>query len=603
MASIAVTQAFDFTGGLNFRADQFQLAPNESPGMLNVEIDPRGGVFSRAGYKTKNTTAIPFSGDWNPKTLYNYKFLAAPQIMLSTGYQATGSYDGRVFYSSGGNFSTLTSNTVTPLNVKSPNGASFTQWEDTLYIALGKDATQMYKWKVGDPAATPLLASSPTWQPYQLPTGGYMPRAELTVAHANKLFVANTKEYNADATPTLTAYPNRLRWSHESSPENWFQDDYIDIIAGGDGIRGIQIVDGQLMIFKQKAIYLLLGYDADSFQLVEVSTTLGIDTPQQAAAGDGGVYFFDWPQGLYFYNRNGIQDIFERIRPIIINNEVNAQHTDVITVSYVRRRVWVSLPYAPAIDGPPPVYPSVNLIFDSTIGRAGAYTIFQTAPSFETEIGAGISGYGLVTGCDWRDADDKPYYLMTSQDDEWPYVYYVDDYDNTTDEVAGAPQFDGKYPSAYRTSWFADKTYAQLKTFIRPYFVFKEVQQDTAVYLQRFKNYDEANAVGGTRTIPLFATQTGSVYSTTTSPEDVYSEDNPPEPLAAGTATYGTVAVGAQIKRKGVAPLGRGYAIQLQFNGPDSNTPVGLPGGDFPGRKWGLNSIAYKFKRRKIRST
>ena len=49
MAQILAQQIYDFTGGLNFRADQFQLKANESPSMLNVEIDPRGGVFSRAG--------------------------------------------------------------------------------------------------------------------------------------------------------------------------------------------------------------------------------------------------------------------------------------------------------------------------------------------------------------------------------------------------------------------------------------------------------------------------------------------------------------------------------------------------------------------------
>ena len=72
MAQIAVQQLFDFTGGLNFRADQFQLAPNESPEMLNVEVDPRGGVFSRAGYQIKNPSPIAFTGTWNPKGLYNY---------------------------------------------------------------------------------------------------------------------------------------------------------------------------------------------------------------------------------------------------------------------------------------------------------------------------------------------------------------------------------------------------------------------------------------------------------------------------------------------------------------------------------------------------
>ena len=593
MANIIVQEAFNFTGGLNFRADQFQLKPNESPGMLNVEIDPRGGVFSRAGFQTKNPTAIAHDGTWNPKTIFNYKYSGSPQIMLSTGLQDLATpINGRVYVSSGGNFSYLNSASSTPLNVYSLNGASFTQWEDTLYIALGKNATQMYKWVVGDTYATPLTASGPTWQPYQLPVGGYMPRAELTMAHANKLFVANTYEDG-------TAYPNRLRWSHESSPENWFQDDYIDIIAGGDGIRGIQIVDGQLMIFKQKAIYLLMGYDADSFQLVEITTNLGIDTPQQAVAGNGGVYFFDWPQGMYFYNRNGILDIFERIRPLIINGEINPIATNTITLSFVRNRVWISLPYRATNQGPPPAYASVNLIFDATIGPDGAYSMFQTAPSFEAEVPAGVSGFALLSGCDWRTADDTPYYLMTGQDDDFPYVYFVDDYNYTSDDIAPGEGFNGRFPSYYTTSWFSDATYAQLKTFIRPYFVFKDVPSDTIIRLNRYKNYDESNPIGGTRSIFLAPTTGGAVYSTAGSPGEVYVADPPPIPLDPNDATYGFSTVGAALKRKGISPLGRGYAIQLQFLGPDEATYEV----QYPGRKWGLNSIAYKYKRRKIRST
>ena len=33
----------DFTGGLNLRADQFNLGVSESPTLLNVDVDPRGG--------------------------------------------------------------------------------------------------------------------------------------------------------------------------------------------------------------------------------------------------------------------------------------------------------------------------------------------------------------------------------------------------------------------------------------------------------------------------------------------------------------------------------------------------------------------------------
>jgi hypothetical protein len=582
MAAIDVKQVFDFTGGINFRADQFQLKENESPGMLNVEIDPRGGVFSRAGYQTKHTTAVVSSGAvWKPKGLFNYQYPSAPQILLTTGL--SGATDGKIYRSTGGNFTKITADAFNDVNVKSTNGASITQWEDSVYFAIGKTATYMYSWTAGDTYATQLTASGPTWQPYEIPAlTPYMPRAELVLAHANKLFVANTYEDG-------TSYPNRLRWSHENLPGSWYQQDYIDIIAGGEGIRGIQIVDGQLLIFKPKAIYLLMGYDADSFQLVELSKVLGIDYPQQAVAGSGGVYFFDYPNGLYFYDRNGIQDIFERIRPIILNNEVNDAYTFDITLSFVRNRLWVSMPYAPADESTPPDYPSVNFIFDPTIGARGAYTMFQTAEWFDPLIASPdddlIGGFGLVCGIDWRDANDKPYYLMVSPYEDYAYVMYVDDYTNTLDDFPAT--FNGKYQTNYLTAWFDDNRYVQLKSFIRPYFVLKEVSQPTVIRLGIYKNYDETTQSGGTKTISLTPLISGATYSTTGT-GGVY-----------GTAIYGVNTVGSAIKRKGIAPLGRGYAVQLKFMGPDQTTDSVAN----PGRKWGLNSIGYKFKRRKIRGT
>ena len=41
----------DFKGGLNLRADQFNIAYNESPAVLNVEVDPRGGVRRRPNHR------------------------------------------------------------------------------------------------------------------------------------------------------------------------------------------------------------------------------------------------------------------------------------------------------------------------------------------------------------------------------------------------------------------------------------------------------------------------------------------------------------------------------------------------------------------------
>jgi hypothetical protein len=92
MSQIQISEVSDFTGGLNFRADQFQLASYESPDMLNVEIDPRGGVFSRGGQHRLNTTAV--AGTWSPHKLYPFAG-ATSTVMLTNGT--------KVFRSTGGN--------------------------------------------------------------------------------------------------------------------------------------------------------------------------------------------------------------------------------------------------------------------------------------------------------------------------------------------------------------------------------------------------------------------------------------------------------------------------------------------------------------------
>jgi hypothetical protein len=48
----------NFIGGLNFRSDQFNLAKDESPDLLNVVVDPRGGIRQRDGIDRRNTTAL-----------------------------------------------------------------------------------------------------------------------------------------------------------------------------------------------------------------------------------------------------------------------------------------------------------------------------------------------------------------------------------------------------------------------------------------------------------------------------------------------------------------------------------------------------------------
>jgi hypothetical protein len=581
MAQILFDQKRDFTGGLNFRADQFQLKDNESPFILNLDVDPRGGVFTRAGYRKKHTTQV--SGNWNPKGLFNYKHPSSPRIMLTTGYDSVGPTNGKVYESTGGNFTAIVDALAVDLAVKSANGASMTSWQDTLYIALGKDASQMYKWEAGASSATSLAASGPTWQPYQDPVGGYMPRAELVRAHANKLFVANTKELNDDATPTLVNHPNRLRWSHENRPEDWFQDDYIDIIAGGEGITGLAIVDGQLLIFKPKAVYLLMGYDADSFQLVELSTTIGIKYPQHVVEGTGGAYFFDYPTGLLFYNRNGIQDLFSRLKPIIDTNRINANKLNYLTMSYVNDRLWMSAPFDLSNSGTNPDYSNMNFIFDPSIGQSGAFTMYQSAVYANAATPSPITGYGLLSGCDWTDSDGDIWHLMIHPSSAFKYVMYVDEFEysdnipqNQTDDVLEGDEL-GDFTTNFVTPWFYDDRYVQDKTFVRSLYVVRPVDQNTQVIVNVYHDFNSEDVITS-HTIDLMPITEGGVWGTG----------------LWGTAEYGETDLKEGIQRGG--RLKRAKATQLQFLGPLGSTT------DTEGRQWGINSIAYKFKRRKVRS-
>lgn len=92
--SIQIFEQKDFTGGLNLRSDQFQLADNESPEMLNVEVDPRGGVFSRGGMLRINSEDV--AGTWNPQKLYAFNSAYGNKLLLAN--------DNKLFQYSSPNF-------------------------------------------------------------------------------------------------------------------------------------------------------------------------------------------------------------------------------------------------------------------------------------------------------------------------------------------------------------------------------------------------------------------------------------------------------------------------------------------------------------------
>ena len=537
MSNVSVERYDDFTGGLNLRADQFQLATNESPDMLNVEIDPRGGLFTRGAMREINSTAIPYVTSWTPQKLYPFSG-ETPNLMLTT--------TNRVFKSTGGDFSVLEYSAGNPVVPQQEHGACFAQWGNTLYMVVGTSGNGGYKWDSASTYATALTASGTNphdWQDYGHPIGGKIPTAQHIIVHANKMFVANTTENGVH-------YPNRLRWSHEGLPEDWLQADYIDFEGGGLGITGIAVVAGQLVVFKPNSIYIVYGYETSDFQVVQLSANLGCGSHDWIATSEVGVYFYSHPFGLYYYNGTTVVDLFENIRPIYPLGYINDASDDNISVSYVNKRVWVSLPYSKTTLA---TTSTISFVYDPTIGN-GSWVSHKTA-----------DGYGVIGGCNFVNSSGVGASYMIHP--TLPRVLKIEVYDEEKDLIGATQQ---SFDSYYRTGWVDGRSYSQKKMFRRPDIVVKQADTSRILNIKVYHNFEEA--LGNERknfNLVLPASGRGMKWG--------YGQW--------GQDKWGVIAEGAQVLRG--SNLGLARSVQLLFTGPT-------------GLAWGIDSISYKYNTRKV---
>ena len=533
MSQILVERYDDFTGGLNFRADQFQLSKSESPDMLNVEIDPRGGLFSRGAFREINASAV--SGTWAPKRLTWFKG-SSQYLMLTT--------ETSVYQGTGTNFTRLDFGSGTPVVSASTNGASLAQWGKTMYMTTGQAGVASYKWEVADTYATALIASGPTWQIQGSPVGGYMPKAEHLIQHANKMFAANINDNG-------TKYPNRLYWSHDALPTDWDSTDFIEFNGGGEGITGLAVVAGQLVIFKPQTIYVLFGYDSTDHQVVELSSNLGVDSPTHIASSEQGVYFYVGFKGLFYYNGNTVVDLFQNLKAVYPLGYINSNYSSKISVSYVNRRVWLAVPYSTGVAA---TEVTTNLIYDPSISDNGSWNRLSSA-----------DGFGLIGGADFKTTAGVSVPVLIHP--TLRRVLEVEVFSSETDFIS---QVETNFETYYRTGWVDGNNYSMKKMFRRPDFVLKQIDEIAILNVKVFHNFEEADGYQR-KNIEITLPTTTSGFLWDAALWDV--------------ATWGAKTAGAEVVRG--SNLGLARAVQLLFTGPS-------------GSPWGLDSIAYKYNNRKV---
>ena len=561
MARLETVSLQDFTGGLNYRADAYQLADNESPDLLNVDIDPRGGFSQRNGVRDYNATAIGSiaSGAFDPHRLFAWD---------GNGRQLFVAANNKVFWTETDVFADM------GVSSDAVDGTEFGAWSNSGTSYLHGSAGQShncFRWDgIGvSPVATLLTASgigSGDWQDsYVGASGTHCPRAEHMTVHADRLWVAHT--YDGNGAGGVVPFPDRVRFSHPGDPESWRQLDYIDVVGGGRGIKAILSFGDQLLVFKPRAVFAILGFDEATFQLVQLTNQIGVPSPKAVTATESAVFMFSWPDGLFGFDGSSFVDLFQKMRPIIQIGEMNDQSLDGIYLQWLNRRLMLSLPVgvdpgdgesfdeagftfddvALKFNGSIQAsVPTSTFVWDQTVGDGGAWMRYSLA-----------GGYGFAGGAEFIDDSGRrlPVVLHPSE----PYVLEIDVQGSAQDVVAGSAQ---NFDSYYVTKWRDGGMTTAKKFWRRPEFLVRQLGEDTTINVSTYHNWDRSVSARDF-TLEFSGAEFSGGYESWVQP-DLGSD------LVKGTN------------------LGLANSIQLKVSGSG-------------GQPWGVNGVVLKFNPRRSR--
>lgn len=429
----------DFTGGLNLVSDTFRLAENESPDLLNVDIDRRGGFQVRRG-------VTPFSASTTggtPDTIWSYNDTGTVYTMFQVGTTIKAG-TGSTWSTVGSSLGSATQE-VCPVTFN-----NFNYWV--------RGNADVAKWD-GATASTMTTAFNDT----TTASSGNIPRADHAAVHAGYMWVASTWESG-------TNYPNRVRFSwantFDNSGENWRTQDYIDIDEGKDSdyITAIVPFGDQLIVFKRNSVYAVYGYSAESFSVVNISNTVGAVSHSGALATPAGLFFFDHQTGLNVYNGSSVDWVFEQIWPAMRDGSIPTSLIDNVELGWIENRLWVSVPW----DEYPAVPRGVTFVLDTRLKSGASWTKYslQAGPYARGHRNDNYLGYLHGTNL----------------------IYRLDVHDQFYDNMGGAT---GIIPinSYYRTRWIDLGEPAVKKRWRRTEAVM-QVEQAYDLPVVSYANYD-----------------------------------------------------------------------------------------------------------------
>lgn len=107
-------------------------------------------------------------------------------------------------------------------------------------------------------------------------------------------------------------YGNALFWSKPGAWNKWPDQNFTLVGDYNDPITGLFSLGDQLVIFKANKMYVLNGYDEDSFTVSKVSDVVGCPYPNGMTSYEGTLYFAG-RDGVYAYNGSSVVSITEPV--------------------------------------------------------------------------------------------------------------------------------------------------------------------------------------------------------------------------------------------------------------------------------------------------
>ena len=553
----------NFTGGLNLRADQFNIGETESPALLNVSVDPRGGVRRRDGIVKINNTAttgeiiglnVHYELNQN-QVLASVYDSTADTSTVQYNDNASGNFEGTIQFSAADVKFTGSQapSCVTFNNFTYLTNASYLNAPTGTYTALRWDGT------------TAAVATDGGFDG----TSGHFPAARYVTSWNEMVWVAYTGESGVFE-------PNRVRFSASNNGEVWESLDFLDIDLGEDGdfITGIIPDQDRLLVFKQNAVYAIYGFDRDTFEVRNLTRAVGNRDGCQPTAGRQGIFFWYAEQGVYLIQNPNNEPVwvFERIHPAM-TYDVGDPAISLInppSLMWYDEKLWVSLDYASG-----EIYSGANLanrrnvfMWDPTLGQTGAWVRYD------------INARALLS---YRPSGNKhiPIGVISEIESDTPVNFVriakLDENVDTDDYGASAVNAINSY---YQTSWFNGNRPTFLKRWGKTRTILL-ADNTVAISMYVYKDYSLAGftqAQSGSFTGVAGATWVSTDESVGTGVWDTS------EWAQEGTSdVYDVVRWGS---------IGTAKAISLRF----VSAPVSAATG-----KWGVTSIVGMYRTRRLR--